>query len=211
MNPSVESLRRAFGEKIGRATVSCGATIVYVAPSALREVLRWLKETPGEEYNYLVDVTAVEYRDLERPLEVVYELRSLGRKVDLRVKVELPKDGALEVDSVVPIWRAADWLEREVFDMFGVTFAEHPDLRRLLMWETYAEGYPLRKDFPLRGRFSRSEQVRRALHANPEAHYSMEELSIAEAFNDLPMEMRERLEKGERADIPALPGSEDDG
>jgi NADH-quinone oxidoreductase subunit C len=211
VNPSVESLRRAFGDKIGRATASCGTTIVYVDAGAVREVLRWLKDTPGEDYNYLVDVTAVEYRDLERPLEVVYELRSLERKTDLRVKVELPKDQALEVAAVVPIWHAADWLEREVFDMFGVTFREHPDLRRLLMWETYSEGYPLRKDFPLRGRFSRSEQVRRALHANPEAHYSKEELSIAEAFNDLPMDMRERLERGERAHVPELPGSEDDG
>lgn len=196
---------------IGRAAVSCGTTIVYVVASAARAVLQWLKDTPGEDYNYLVDVTAVEYRDLERPLEVVYELRSLERKTDLRVKVELPKDQTLEVDSVVSIWRAADWLEREVYDMFGVTFRDHPDLRRLLMWETYAEGYPLRKDFPLRGRFSRSEQVRQALHANPEAHYSKEELSIAEAFNDLPMDMRERLERGERAHVPELPGSEDDG
>ncbi len=211
MNPSVESLRRTFGDKIGRAVVSCGATIVYVDRDAVREILQWLKETPGEGYDYLVDVTAVEYRDPERPLEVVYQLRSLERKAELRVKAELRKEERLEVESVVPIWRAADWLEREVYDMFGVAFRGHPDLRRILMWETYAEGYPLRKDFPLRGRFSRSEQVRQALHANPEAHYSMEELSIAEAFNDLPMEMRERLETGRRAEVPELSGSEDDG
>ncbi len=209
MNPSVESLRRAFGSKIGRATVSCGQTIVYVEPGSIREVLQWLKDTPGEEYNYLVDVTAVEYRDPEPPLEVVYELRSLGRRVDLRVKAELSKDQPLEIDSVVPVWNAANWLEREVYDMFGITFCGHPDLRRLLMWETYAEGYPLRKDFPLRGRFSRAEQVRRALHANPEANYSLDELSIAQAHRDLPADMRERLERGERGAIPDLPDGED--
>ena len=66
------------------------------------------------------------------------------------------------------------------------------------MWEKYTEGYPLRKDFPLRGRFSRAEQIRQALAANPEAHYSMEELSIAEAFEELPADMRERLARGER-------------
>ncbi len=209
MNPSVESLRRAFGDKIGRATVSCGQTIVYVDPGSVREVLQWLKETPGEEYNYLVDVTAVEYRDPEPPLEVVYELRSLERRVDLRVKAALPKDQPLEIDSAVPVWNAANWLERETYDMFGITFRGHPDLRRLLMWDTYAEGYPLRKDFPLRGRFSRAEQVRRALHANPEANYSLDELSTAQAYHDLPADMRERLERGERGSIPDLPDGED--
>ena len=209
MNPSVESLRRAFGSKIGRATVSCGQTIVYVEPGSIREVLQWLKDTPGEEYNYLVDVTAVEYRDPEPPLEVVYELRSLGRRVDLRVKAELSKDQPLEIDSAVPVWNAANWLEREAYDMFGITFRGHPDLRRLLMWDTYAEGYPLRKSFPLRGRFSRAEQVRRALHANPEANYSLDELSIAQAYHDLPADMRERLARGERGAIPDPPDGED--
>ncbi len=202
MNPTVESLRRAFGDKVGRALVSCNQTIVHVDRGSVAEVLRWLKETPDEDYNYLVDVTAVEYRDPERPIEVVYQLRSMARGAEIRVKADLPKDKELVVASVVPIWRAADWLEREVYDMFGITFAGHPDLRRLLMWETYAEGYPLRKDFPLRGRFSRSEQVRQALAANPEAHYSLDELSVAQAQYDLPTEMRERLERGERGRIP---------
>ncbi len=206
MNATVDSLRRAFGDKVGRALVSCGQTIVYVDRPSLAEILRWLKETPDEDYTFLVDITAVEYRDPELPLEVVYQLRSLARGAELRVKVELPKEGALEVESVVPVWRAADWLEREVYDMFGVTFTGHPDLRRLLMWETYSEGYPLRKDFPLRGRFSRAEQVRRALAANPEANYSLEELSIAQAQYDLPSDMRERLERGERGSIPEPKG-----
>src|SRR5581483_7844304 len=125
-----------------------------------------------------------------------------ARRADLRIKVELDPAVELAVDSVVPIWAGANWLEREVYDLFGVTFRGHPDLRRILMWETYREGFPLRKDFPLRGRFSRAEQVRQALAANPEAHYSMEELSIAESYEDLPAEMKERLRKGERARIP---------
>ena len=181
-----------------------GETIVYVARERLLDAMRWLKETPGQEYDYLVDITAVEYRDRERPLQVVYFLRSLARRADLRIKVELAVAGGgdLTVDSVWGLWHGADWLEREVYDMFGVTFQGHPDLRRILMWETYAEGYPLRKDFPLRGRFSRSEQVRQALNANPEAHYSMEELSIAEAAGDLPDDVRDRLRRGERGTIP---------
>ena len=210
MNPSVETLRRAFGKSIERALVSCGQTIVYVDRQRLREVLRWLRDSADEEYDYLVDLTAVEYRDPERPLEVVYQLRSLKRGAELRVKVELDKDQPLDIDSVVPLWWAADWLEREVYDMFGINFREHPDLRRLLMWETYAEGFPLRKDFPLRGRFSRAEQVRQALAANPESHYSMEELSVAQAQYDLPADMRERLERGERGRVPE-PKVQDDG
>ena len=182
-----------------------GETIVFVAPARLLETMQWLKNTPGQEFDYLVDVTAVEFRDRERPLQVVYFLRSLSRKADVRVKVELPASDELAVDSVWSLWHGADWLEREVFDMFGVTFRGHPDLRRILMWETYAEGYPLRKSFPLRGRFSRAEQVRQALNANPEAHYSMEELSIAAAGDDLPEDMRDRLRRGERGVIPEPP------
>ena len=182
-----------------------GETIVYVARERLLDAMRWLKDTPGQDFDYLVDVTAVEFRDRERALQVVYFLRSLQRKVDVRVKVELPASDELAVDSVWSLWRGADWLEREVFDMFGVTFHGHPDLRRILMWETYAEGYPLRKSFPLRGRFSRAEQVRQALNINPEGNYSLEELSIAEAAGDLPDEMRDRLQRGERGVIPEPP------
>src|SRR2546427_10137446 len=181
VNPTVDALRATFGSAIGRGLESCGDTIVYVAREALLDAMTWLRDTPQQGYDYLVDVTAVEYRDRERPLEVVYFLRSLARRADLRVKVELDPRGGLSVDSVVSLWRGADWLERETYDMFGVSFRRHPDLRRILMWETYAEGYPLRKDFPLRGRFSRAEQVRQALGANPEAHYSVEEVVIAEA------------------------------
>jgi NADH-quinone oxidoreductase subunit C len=198
LSPSVPALRSQFGPAVERHLVSSGQTVVYVSRDRSHDVLAWLKDTPGQEFNYLTDITAVDYRDPERPLEVVYQLRSLGRKADLRLKVALDKRGTLEVRSVYDLWRGADWLEREVYDMFGVTFAGHPDLRRILMWETYAEGYPLRKDFPLRGHFSRAEQTRQALAANPEANYSLEELSIADAYGELPQDMQERLAKGER-------------
>jgi NADH-quinone oxidoreductase subunit C len=198
LSPSAPALRAQFGTAIDRHLVSSGQTIVYVSRDRSHDVLAWLRDTPGEEFNYLTDVTAVDYRDPERPLEVVYQLRSLARKADLRIKVALDKRQTLEVRSVYDLWRGADWLEREVFDMFGVTFTGHPDLRRILMWETYAEGYPLRKDFPLRGHFSRAEQTRQALAANPEAHYSLEELSLAEAYGELPKDMQERLARGER-------------
>jgi NADH-quinone oxidoreductase subunit C len=198
LSPSVPALRSEFGSTVERHLVSCGQSIVYVTRERSHDVLSWLKDTPGQEFNYLTDITAVDYRDPERPLEVVYQLRSLGRKADLRVKVAMNKRTSMEVRSVYDLWRGADWLEREVYDLFGITFVGHPDLRRILMWETYAEGYPLRKDFPLRGHFSRAEQTRQALAANPEAHYSLEELSIADAHGELPKDMQDRLAKGER-------------
>ena len=195
-HPSVAELRARFGAAACRAEVSCGDTIVHLDPSRAREMLAWLRDDPAQRYDYLVDLTAVEYRDRERPLEVVYQLWSMGRGVFLRAKIALPRDGALEVDSVVDLWRGANWMEREVWDMFGIRFRGHPDLRRILMWENYAEGHPLRKDFPLRGRFSRAEQTRRALSGELDKHYSMEELSLSDAEVYLPAEMRERLAGG---------------
>jgi NADH-quinone oxidoreductase subunit C len=197
-NPSAKSLQDKFGSAIKDVEVIWGETVVYVEPPKVHDVIRWLHDDPSQQYDFLSDVTAVEYRDAEAPIEVVWHLRSLPFRRFLRVKAEILKGQPLEIDSVYDIYRSADWLERECFDMFGIRFRGHPDLRRILMWESYREGFPLRKDFPLRGRFSRSEQLRQALAQNPEARYSMEELSIADAFAELPQDMRERLSKGER-------------
>ena len=114
------------------------------------------------------------------------------------MKILLDPDGPLKVETVTDLWAGAEWLEREAWDMFGVVFLHHGDLRRILMWETYAEGYPLRKDFPLRGRFSRAEQVRQALAIEPESNYSLEELAITQAQGAIPADMRERLDKDPR-------------
>jgi NADH-quinone oxidoreductase subunit C len=197
-NPSAQALRDRFGDAIMRVDVVWGETVVYVDPSRVLEIVRWLHDDPSQRYDYLSDVTAVEYRDPEQPLEVVWHLRSIPYRRFLRLKAPLARGRALEVESVWPVYRGADWLERECYDMFGIVFRGHPDLRRILMWESYREGFPLRKDFPLRGRFSRAEQLRQALAANPEARYSMEELSIAQAFEDLPEDMRRRLGTGEK-------------
>ena len=139
-SPSVGALRAAFGAAVLRDALSCGDSIVWLAPDRAHEVLAWLRDTPGQRFDYLTDLTAVDYRDPERPLEVVYQLRSLSRGAQLRLKLPLDKSQPLEVDSVWDLWKGADWLEREVYDMFGVRFRGHPDLRRILMWETYAEG-----------------------------------------------------------------------
>ncbi len=197
-NPSAAALRAQFGAAVQRVDVVWNETTVVVDGAQLFAIVQWLHDDPSQRYDYLSDVTAVEFRDLEQPLEVVWHLRSIPFRRFLRLKVLIEKGQPLEVQSVWNIYKGADWLERECYDMFGITFAGHPDLRRILMWEQYREGYPLRKDFPLRGRFSRSEQLRQALNANPEARYSMEELSIANAYEDLPKDMRRRLGTGEQ-------------
>jgi NADH-quinone oxidoreductase subunit C len=195
-NPSADALRARFGDAVVRVDVVWGETTVVVERARVLEVVRWLHDDASQKYEYLSDVTAVEFRDMEQPLEVVWHLRSLAFRRFLRLKALLRKGEPLVVPSVWPVYKGADWLERECFDMFGIRFEGHPDLRRILMWEQYKEGFPLRKDFPLRGRFSRAEQLKQALAANPEARYSKEELSIADAFEDLPQDMRARLRSG---------------
>ena len=175
LNPSVAALRERFpGAVLGNQVMAGDEDVVYVDPSRIVEVLRWLREDPGQHYDHLADVTAVDYGG-GRPIEVVYQLWSIPRRASLRLKCELPLD-ALEVDSATAIWEGANWLEREVYDMYGVEFRGHPDMRRILMPDGYAEGHPLRKDFPLRGRFSRAEQTRRSLTRDPEDHYTPGEI-----------------------------------
>ncbi|MBC7896013.1 MAG: NADH-quinone oxidoreductase subunit C [Cytophagaceae bacterium] len=197
-NPSAGRIQQRFPDAFVRAEVVWGDTTVFVKPEHVFAVISYLHDDAAEQYDYLSDVTAVEYRDLELPIEMVWHLRSLPHRRFLRLKAQLPKGQPLRIASVWPIYKGADWLERECYDMFGIVFEGHPDLRRILLWEQYKEGFPLRKDFPLRGRFSRSEQLRQALAANPEARYSMEELKIADAFEDLPQDMRRRLAGGEK-------------
>ena len=196
-NPSAEALKAQFGDAIRRVDVVWGETSVTIDPARALEIIRWLHDDPSQSYEYLSDVTAVEFRDRGLPIEVIWHLRSIKYRRFLRLKGPIAKGQPLKVPSIWPVYKGADWLERECYDMFGIEFDGHPDLRRILLWEQYAEGFPLRKDFPLRGRFSRAEQLRQALAANPEARYSMEELSIADAFQELPLEMRARIKGGE--------------
>jgi NADH-quinone oxidoreductase subunit C len=176
-HPSVGALRERFGEAILRWEVVAGDEyVVFVVPERAREVLAWLKADGGQRYDFLADLTAVDFGG-GRPLQVVYQLWSNEHKRQLRVKAEVPLR-SLEIESVVPLWRTADWLERETYDLFGINFPGHPDLRRIMMPENYQEGHPLRKDFPLRGRFTRAEQTRQALSSRIEDYYIPQELEF---------------------------------
>jgi NADH-quinone oxidoreductase subunit C len=177
-HPSVSGLRDRFDEAVLRHEVVAGDEhVVFIDPARSLELLRWLRDDPAHRYDFLQDLTAIDY-GTGRAIQVVYQMWSNEHKRQLRIKAELPLDG-LEIDSVYYLWRAADWMEREVYDLFGVVFRGHPDLRRIMMPYNYAEGHPLRKDFPLRGRFSRVEQTRRSLAMRTEDHYSPYELEVA--------------------------------
>jgi len=176
-HPSVSALIARFGAAVRGHRVSAGdQQVVWIDPARSLEALTFLRDDPGQLYDMMSDVTGVDYGS-GRPVEVVYQMFSTTHKRALRVRCQLPLD-ALTIDSVAGLWKSADWLEREVYDLFGVTFRGHPDLRRILMPYDYAEGHPLRKDFPLRGRFSRAEQTRRALAQDVERFYRREDLQI---------------------------------
>ncbi len=176
-HPSVAALFARFGDSIQHHEVVSGDQhVVHIEPARNLEILGWLRDDPEQRYDLLADVTGVDFGG-GKPLQVVYQLWSIPHKRALRVKCLLALD-SLEVDSVVPLWQSANWLEREVYDLFGITFRGHPDLRRILMPHDYAEGHPLRKDFPLRGRFSRAEQTRRALNQDVDRFYIDREREI---------------------------------
>lgn len=120
--------------------------VIYVARSGIVEVLRFMKETAGLEYDFLSDLTATD-EEVEPRFEVVYNLASISSGSRIRLKVRA-RDGE-SVPTATTVWEGANWAEREVWDMFGIKFEGHPDLRRILMDERW-EGHPLRKDYPLR-------------------------------------------------------------
>jgi len=167
---TVAALLERFPEEVQRYQLTAGDQyVVWITADRSHEILTWLKDDPAHLYDMMSDVTAVDYGN-GRPINVVYQMYSTTHKRAIRLRCELPLDG-LEIDSVVGLWKSADWLEREVYDLFGVTFRGHQDLRRILMPDDYEEGHPLRKDFPLRGRFSRAEQTKRALKQDVERFY----------------------------------------
>jgi NADH-quinone oxidoreductase subunit C len=122
---------------------------VYLERSCIREACALLRDNPSCRFNFLADVTGVDWYPSQPRFEVVYHLLSMATKERVRLKVRLEGDSPV-VDSVTPVWPAANLFEREVFDLFGVRFTGHPYLRRIQMPENW-EGHPLRKDYPVEG------------------------------------------------------------
>jgi NADH-quinone oxidoreductase subunit C/D len=152
-----ETLLKKFPDAVRALEVDAarGEVSVSIHASRLLELARYLHDAPEASFNHLTDICSVDYPEDQDRFEVVYHLHSLPLRQRLRMKARVPEDHP-SIASVTGIWKGADFLEREVYDMMGITFTGHPDLRRILMPEDYAEGYPLRKDFPAEGRGWRS-------------------------------------------------------
>jgi NADH-quinone oxidoreductase subunit C len=143
----IDALKQRFQSEILTAENSRGQDVIIVSREAAPALLRALRDEPDFDFNVLIDLTAVDWLNREPRFEVVYQLKSLARNQRLRVKVPVPGNDPW-IQSAVEVWDAANWLERECYDMFGIEFRNHPDLRRILMYDSFV-GYPLRKDYPV--------------------------------------------------------------
>ncbi len=151
MQSIAELIEQHIPGAVRGAVDAFGEQTVLIAREMIVPVCRWLHDAPELAFEQLSDLTAVDWPEQAERFEVVYQLNSLRYHRRLRLKARVPLSSC-EIDSVVPVWQAANFLEREVFDLFGIRFCQHPDLRRIMMPEEYDEGYPLRKDFPAAGK-----------------------------------------------------------
>jgi NADH-quinone oxidoreductase subunit C len=149
------SLEKLFGAKIIEKSEFGGERTFTIKSADLREVSRFCRDDLS--FDYLIDITSIDNFGDHPRFEIVYELYSMTLAVHLRLKIHVPED-AENVDTVSDIWPTANWHEREIYDMMGLRFKDHPDLRRILMWEGYPF-FPLRKEFPLAGKASEMPDV----------------------------------------------------
>jgi len=158
MQTLLDSLKTQFPRAILASHIDAarGETSVSVTADHLLDIARYLHDAPDAAFDHLTDICSVDYPEDQLRFEVIYHLHSLPLHQRLRLKARVTEDDPT-IASVTGVWKGAEFLEREVYDMMGIQFSGHPDLRRILMPEDYAEGYPLRKDFPTEGRGWRSQ------------------------------------------------------
>jgi NADH-quinone oxidoreductase subunit C len=154
-DPISEKIQYKFSDSILKTDIFRNQITVCVRRERLLDGMFFLKNDPDFLFDFLVDVTAIDYlnKDKSPRFHVVYNLRSMKFGKRLRIKVPVPENDC-RVESVVSIWNSANWMERETFEMYGITFDHHPDMRKLLMPEAFKD-FPLRKDYPLRGKGER--------------------------------------------------------
>jgi NADH-quinone oxidoreductase subunit C len=144
----LDAIKEKLGGKALAVLRAQGDDVLMLEAAGLRDSFRSLKEDPRFQFDFLSDITAVDYWKKREPrFELVYQLVSLPRQARLRVRVPI-SESEPEVDSLTPLWPGANFLEREVWDLFGIRFKDHPDLRRILLYDEF-QGHPLRKDYPV--------------------------------------------------------------
>lgn len=151
MNPveMLKKVRDEFSEEILWFVCFRDECTITVKKEKIKDILSYLKNTSGLEFDYLVDLTAVDYLGFREPrFDVVYHLMSTKYRYRIRIKAQVSEHESC-IDSVTDLWATANWFERECYDMFGIEFRKHPDLRRILLPEDW-RGYPLRKDYPVK-------------------------------------------------------------
>ncbi len=144
--PVLVRLRERFPEALLATHAYRGDATAEIAPVSLLEVCAFLRDNPALAFDFLVDVTAVDYIGSVPRFELVYHLYSITKNHRVRVKARVPEESPC-IASLTLLWRGADWLERETYDMYGIRFEGHPDLRRIYLYEEF-QGHPLRKDYP---------------------------------------------------------------
>jgi NADH-quinone oxidoreductase subunit C len=151
VHPIAERLKGRFPRFFVEAKEALGELSVSVRREGIVEVCRMLHDDPEFLFDHITDVCAADFPNDAERFEMIYQFYSILRKHRIRIKARVPEEDCA-IDSITSIWKGANFLEREVYDMMGIRFNNHPDLRRILMTEDYDEGYPLRKDFPVEGR-----------------------------------------------------------
>jgi len=187
----LETLKAKFPQYVESTESFRGDDTAIVAREGAKEIFRFLRDDPSMQFDLLMDLTCVDYPGRERRFEVVYHLYSIPKNHRVRIKVLVPEDDAW-VDTVSDLWAVGNWLEREAWDMFGVDFKGHPDMRRILLYEEF-KGHPLRKDYP-----AKLEQPRIPLREVEEASFTPAE------------EIRPMTPEGAEGTGPAEPGEDKD-
>jgi NADH-quinone oxidoreductase subunit C len=197
----IDAARKALGDALLDTKQAVGEVTLTVKRDEIVNVLKSLRDTPGLEYQQLMEMAGVDYPDRPERFELVYHLLSLT--MNRRIRVKVSTDEATPVPSVTGLWPVAGWLEREVFDMYGVAFSGNPDLRRILTDYGF-EGYPQRKDFPLTGyvELRYSEAEKRVVY---------EPVQLPQDFRNfdflMPWEGPEYLLPGDEKAVPEEPGA----
>lgn len=176
----MKKVARKFKKQVLDSGERLGMDTILIEKEAVRDVISFLRDDEKMKYNFLRDVTCVDYLHREPRFEVVYILYSMENKAQLVIKAAVPEDDTT-VDSIHDLYGCANWAEREIWDMYGIKFKDHPDMRRILMYEEF-EGFPLRKDYQKQD-------------SQPRMELRMQERDAVEEFNTFHVGKEESLSR----------------